>query len=87
MPTIQKAMHNNKIDIGELIFQKLKEKERTMVWLAKQVGCNESNLRKTLKNSVYIYCDLLLRISVALDEDFFTYYSQKLKDEEISKKH
>jgi len=26
-------MHNNKIDIGEIVFQKLKEKERTMVWL------------------------------------------------------
>ena len=73
-------MHSNKIDIGELIFQKLEEKERTMVWLAKQVGCNESNLRKTLKNSPYIYCDLLLRISEALEEDFFVYYSQKMKE-------
>jgi len=73
-------MHNSKVDIGELVFQKLKEKERTMVWLANQVGCNESNLRKTLKNSPFVYCDLLLRISDALDVDFFTYYSQKLKE-------
>ena len=73
-------MHNNKIDIGEIVIQKLKEKERTMVWLAKQVGCNESNLRKTLKNSQFVYCDLLLRISVALEEDFFACYSQKLKE-------
>ena len=72
-------MHG-KVDIGALIFKKLKEKERTVVWLAKQVGCDESNLRKTLKNSRFIYCDLLFRISVALEEDFFIYYSQKLMD-------
>ena len=74
-------MHEN-VDIGTLILEKLKAKERTMVWLAKQVGCDESNLRKTLKNSRFIYCDLLLRISVALEEDFFVYYAQKLEDME-----
>ena len=79
IPKIKKEMHKNKIDIGEQIFQKLKEKERTMVWLAKQVGCNESNLRKTLKNSQFVYCDLLLRISEALEEDFFTCYSHYLQ--------
>jgi len=70
------------VDIGALIFEKLKEKERTVVWLAKQVGCDESNLRKTLKNSRYIYCDLLFRISLALNEDFFYYYTEKLKNRE-----
>ena len=72
-------MHDDK-HIGKLIAEKLKEKERTVVWLAKKVGCDESNLRKTLKNSRYVYCDLLLRISVALEEDFFAHYSQNLKD-------
>ena len=74
-------MHEN-VDIGTLILEKLKAKERTMVWLAKQVGCDESNLRKTLKNSRFIYCDLLFRISAALEEDFFVYYVQKLKNTE-----
>ena len=67
-------------DIGDLILQKLKEKERSIVWLAKKVGCNESNLRKTLKNSRYIYFDLIFRISEALNEDFFAYGSQKLRE-------
>ena len=71
-------MHEN-VDIGDLILQKLKEKERTIAWLAQKVGCDDSNLGKTLKNSRYIYFDLLLRISKALDEDFFSYGSQKLK--------
>jgi len=72
-------MQNSNIDIGELIFQKLKEKERSLAWLARQVGCNDSNLGKSLKNNRYIYTDLLFRISQALEEDFFAYYSQTLK--------
>jgi plasmid maintenance system antidote protein VapI len=71
---------HTKIDIGSLIFQKLKEKERSIAWLAKKTGCDDSNLGKMLKNKRYIYPDLLLKISIALDEDFFAHYSQKLKD-------
>jgi len=72
-------MHSD-IDIGDLILQKLKEKERTIVWLAKKVGRDDSNLGKTLKNSKYIHFDLLLRISSALEEDFFAYGSQRVKE-------
>ena len=72
---------DSKIDVGEfIILQKLKEKERNVMWLAKKIDCNESNLRKTLKNSQYIYFDLIYLISKALDEDFFAYGSQKLKE-------
>ena len=70
----------NKLDIGELILQKLKEKNRNIVWLAKKVGCDDSNLGKMLKGKRYIYPDLLLLISIALEEDFFAYYSQKIKE-------
>lgn len=72
-------MHNKEIDIGELILQKLKENNRSIAWLAKKIGCDDSNLGKTLKNSRYIYTDLLFRISIALKEDFFVCYSQKLE--------
>ena len=71
---------NNKIDIGEYILQRLKEKERTVMWLAQKIGCDESNLRKILKNSSYIHFDLIYHISKALEEDFFAYGSQKLKE-------
>jgi len=73
-------MHSNNIEISPLILQKLKEKERNIAWLAKQIECDDSNLRKMLKGTRYIYPDLLFRISVALEEDFFVYYSQKLKE-------
>ncbi|MCL2290709.1 MAG: helix-turn-helix domain-containing protein [Bacteroidetes bacterium] len=70
----------NKIDIGELIYQKLKEQDRSIVWLAKKVSCDESNLGKMLKGKRYINPDLLFNIADALDEDFFVYYSKKLQE-------
>jgi len=73
-------MSNYDIPIGDLILKKLKEKERSIVWLAKQIGCDDSNLGKMLKGKRYIYPDFLLRISAILEEDFFDYYSQKLKE-------
>jgi len=74
-------MHNKEsgTDIGKLILQKMKEKDRSMAWLAREVRCDDSNLGKTLRNSQFIYFDLLLRISAALEEDFFEYGSQQLK--------
>jgi plasmid maintenance system antidote protein VapI len=66
------------IDIGTIILQKLEEKERNVTWLAKKIGCNESNLRKTLNNSRFVYYDLVYKISKALEVDFFAYGSQKL---------
>ena len=66
--------------LSDLILQKLKEKERSVAWLARQVGCNGDNLRKTLNNNQDLYTDLLYRISVALEEDFFACYSEKLKE-------
>jgi len=72
-------MRKNEIDIGKLILQKLKEKKRSVAWLAGEMGCDDSNLGKTLKNNRYIYSDLLFRISILLEEDFFAHYSQELK--------
>jgi len=60
--------------------QKLKEKERSVAWLARQVGCNSDNLRKTLNNNKDLYTDLLYRICVALEEDLFACYSEKLRE-------
>jgi len=68
------------IRLNLLILEKLKEKERSIAWLARQVGYDKDNLRKILKNNQEIYPNLLLRISVALKEDFFAYYSQNLKE-------
>jgi spore maturation protein CgeB len=74
-------MHED-IHIGKLIRQKLKEKERSVAWLAQKVNCDSSNFRKILKNN-HIHSELLFSISNVLDEDFFAFYSQKLKEIKI----
>jgi len=67
------------IHIGRLISQKLKELERPVAWLARQVNCDDANLGRMLKNSQHIHSELLLRISFALNEDFFAHYSKIVK--------
>ncbi|MDR1347652.1 MAG: XRE family transcriptional regulator [Prevotellaceae bacterium] len=71
----------DKIHIGKLICNKLKENGRSVSWLARQVYCDRSNLRKMLKNN-HIYSELLLRISIALDYDFFAHYSSLICNKE-----
>ena len=80
---MNKIIGIQEINVGSVILEKLKENERTVSWLAKKIGCDESYLRKKLKNNQHdFYCNFLLRISDILDEDFFVYYSQKLTDTE-----
>ena len=69
---------SEKILIGAIIKQKLKENDRPMAWLAKKVNCDSSNFCKKL-NSNNIEIDLLFRISEVLQEDFFAHYSEILK--------
>ena len=73
-------MNNHDTDIGKQILQTLKEKDRSIAWLAKRLDYDKSNLTKMLKNGKYIHYDLIYKISKALEEDFFVYGSQKLKD-------
>jgi lambda repressor-like predicted transcriptional regulator len=68
------------IHINQKILQKLQEKGRSIAWLAKKVNYDKNNLRKILKNNREIYPDLLFNIAFALEEDFFVYYSQELKE-------
>ncbi|MCL2289733.1 MAG: XRE family transcriptional regulator [Bacteroidetes bacterium] len=68
----------NSIHINHEILRKLEEKERSIAWLAKQVNYDRNNLRKILKNNRDIYANLLFRISLALEEDFFACYSKEL---------
>jgi len=66
------------LDIGLAVRQKMNEQGTTITWLAKQVNCDISNLRKHLYNK-HIYPELLLNISIVLKKDFFTIYSDCYK--------
>ena len=78
LPKTNKPM-NEKIHIGELIRHKLKENQRSITWLANKIGYARSTLCKALKNN-HIHSELLLRISHALEHDFFAHYSVLLYD-------
>jgi hypothetical protein len=67
-----------KIHIGELIRQTLVEKDRSIAWLARKVNCDSSNFCKILHRD-YIDTQLLFKISIVLEKDFFIYYSEALK--------
>lgn len=66
----------SEIHIGNLIKEKLRQQERSNAWLARKLFMDSSNVSKMLKRS-YIDTDLLLRISLILEEDFFLYYSNQ----------
>jgi hypothetical protein len=67
-----------KIPIGNLILQELKEQERSIAWLAKKVHYSHNTLCKALKRD-HLDSDLLLEISKELKYDFFAHYSVFLK--------
>jgi hypothetical protein len=76
-------MHEE-VHIGKLIRQKLDEKDRSMAWLARKVNCDSSNFCKLLARS-HINTQLLFHISIVLEEDFFVYYSNVLKEVNLAK--
>ncbi|MCL2042239.1 MAG: tail fiber domain-containing protein [Bacteroidales bacterium] len=72
-------MNIGSIDICRLIKEKLAERGLPVAWLARNIGRKEDSLRKTLNHNRDIYTDRLFHISVALKEDFFACYSERLK--------
>ena len=68
------ATKTEKIDIGLAVRLKMSEHGTTIAWLAKQVNCDRSNLRKQLHKE-HIYPELLQKISIALKTNFFLQYS------------
>lgn len=73
------------IPIGKLIQEKLEEKGLTAIWLAEQIPCGRANVYKIF-NKHSIDTEMLRRISIILEYDFFRCYSQQLKEErDVSK--
>ena len=64
---------------GEMIKTELQKQGRTITWLSKQLGYSRENMYKIF-NRKWIYTDLLLRISIIMDYDFFSQYSDYYKN-------
>ena len=65
---------SNEIHIGRLIQAQLKADRRSVSWLALQIPCTRNHLYKIFRKDS-IDCALLLRISLAMQFNFFRYYA------------
>ena len=73
---MQEAPH-----IGKLIKEELERQERTVSWFARKLYCDRSNVYKLFKRST-IDTELLLRISLILNHDFFGEYMARINNKE-----
>ena len=67
------------IHIGEEIRNELDAQGRSVLWLSQELGCNRTNIYNIFMRDA-ISSDLLMRISIALNKDFFALYSQQLAE-------
>ena len=65
------------INIGQLIKDELERQERSVSWFARKLYCDRSNIYKIFKRTT-IDTELLMRISVVLNRDFFSEYINAL---------
>jgi hypothetical protein len=61
------------IHIGQEIESELRKQERSVTWLAKNINCDRSNIYRIFRKQD-IDTNLLLRISQALNRNFFSLY-------------
>ena len=67
------------VHIGQIIETELRRQERSVSWFARKLYCDRSNVYDIFRRE-NIDANLLYRISVVLEHDFFFYYSQQLKE-------
>lgn len=65
-----------RIHIGKLIEAELRRQERPVSWFARKLYCERTNVYDIFKRRS-IDTEMLLRISVVLQHDFFRYYSSE----------
>ena len=62
------------IHIGHLIREQLKADQRSASWLAREIGCTRNHVYKIF-NKPSFDADLILKISFAMNFNFFQYYT------------
>lgn len=67
------------LHIGNIIKQKMIEQHRTVVWLAQQLSCGRANVYKIFDKRS-IDTEVLKRLSVILNFDFFKLYSEEIEN-------
>jgi len=70
-------MKRNSIHVGSLIRAELTRQDQTVTWLAEQLGIERTNCYRFLR-AQSLHVDLLARISIAMQHDFFADLSKQL---------
>ena len=68
----------NIVHIGEAIRAEMQRQERTITWLAKHLGVTRATCYRIF-DSYSIDTQMLQQISILLHRDFFSIYSEKIK--------
>ena len=66
--------NESNIHIGHLIREQLHKDQRSVGWLAREIHCTRNNVYKIF-NKPSLDSDLILRISNAMNFNFFQYYT------------
>lgn len=72
------SLENEPIFIGKIIEEELRRQERTVTWLSRKIHCDRRNIYDIFSRSS-IDTDLLYKLSLALNKDFFAYFSVNLQ--------
>lgn len=72
-------MEHHNIHIGQLIREQLKADQRSVSWLAREIGCTRNHLYKVFRKPS-LEGELLLAISLAMNFNFFQYYTAEFME-------
>ena len=64
----------NDLHIGHLVQEQLRKDKRSVGWLSREIGCTRNHVYKIF-NKASMDSDLLLRISISMNFNFFQYYT------------
>lgn len=67
------------LHIGNRIQAELRRQERSVSWFARKLSCDRSNVYNIFLRST-IDTELLMRISIILNHNFFVDYAQDYED-------
>jgi len=68
-----------KIHIGEIIKNKMEVEGKKVSWLAKNINCHRNSVYR-IYNQEHLYSELLLKISVILQYNFFSHYCEHVRE-------
>ena len=66
------------ISIGKIIKEELRRQQRSVIWLSGMLNCDRRNIYDIFQRPS-IDSDLLYKLSIILNRDFFAYFSANLQ--------